>query len=122
MYQISDSIFIQPYFTPFPHDKILGQTKFKAFADDRLDVTKMIISVSDRVGNIVGKGEIARTSNFSFFHNVFKRLLSKTHQKVSLCWNGLIPIPNKPWSLCVCSTSLLKTLWEKEKLLVKSPN
>ena len=28
--------------------------------------------------------------------------------------------PNKPLVLCVCSTSLLKTLWEKEKLLVTS--
>ena len=28
--------------------------------------------------------------------------------------------PNKPWFLHVCSTSLLKTLWEKEKLLVTS--
>ena len=31
-----------------------------------------------------------------------------------------IPFPNKPWFLRVCSTSLLKTLWEKEKLLVTS--
>ena len=30
------------------------------------------------------------------------------------------PLPNKPWFLHVCSTSLLKTLWEKEKLLVTS--
>ena len=28
--------------------------------------------------------------------------------------------PNKPWFLRVCSTSLLKTLWEKEKLLVSN--
>ena len=28
--------------------------------------------------------------------------------------------PNKPWFLRVCSTSLLKTMWEKEKLLVTS--
>ena len=32
----------------------------------------------------------------------------------------LNPFPNKPWFLRVCSTSLLKTLWEKEKLLVTS--
>ena len=32
----------------------------------------------------------------------------------------LNPFPNKPWLLRVCSTSLLKTLWEKEKLLVTS--
>ena len=30
------------------------------------------------------------------------------------------PFSNKPWFLRVCSTSLSKTLWEKEKLLVRS--
>ena len=29
----------------------------------------------------------------------------------------LTPFPDKPWFLFVCSTKLLKTLWEKEKLL-----
>ena len=29
-------------------------------------------------------------------------------------------LPNKPCFLRVCSTSLLKTLWEKDKLLVTS--
>ena len=32
----------------------------------------------------------------------------------------LNPFSNKPWFLRVCSTSLLKTLWEKEKLLATS--
>ena len=74
-------------FNPFPHDKILDQTKFKAFADDKLNVTKRIISVFDRVEKIVGIGEIACTSNFSFSHNLFKKLLSQTH--LNLCGNGL---------------------------------
>ena len=30
------------------------------------------------------------------------------------------PFPNKPWFLRVCCKSLLKTLWEKKKLLVTS--
>ena len=34
---------------PLPVNKILDQTKLKAFADDKLNVTKMIISVFDRV-------------------------------------------------------------------------
>ena len=38
-------------------------------------------------------------------------------KKENLLFN---PFPNKPWFLRVCSTSLLKTLWEKEKLLVMS--
>ena len=33
---------------------------------------------------------------------------------------NLNPFPNKPWFLRVRRTSLLKTLWEKEKLLVTS--
>ena len=32
----------------------------------------------------------------------------------------LNPFPNKPWFLRVCSISLFKTMWEKEKLLVTS--
>ena len=32
--------------------------------------------------------------------------------------NVFNPFPNKPRFLHVCSTKLLKTLWEKEKLLV----
>ena len=28
--------------------------------------------------------------------------------------------PNKPWFVCVCSKSLLKTLWKKEKFFVTS--
>ena len=94
-------------FNPNPLDKILNQTKLK--------ITKMIISVFDRVENSVGKGEIAFTSNFSFSHNVFKRLLSQTRQNVSFCWNGLtaqcsllLTLQKKP----------LKTLSEKKKIPV----
>ena len=72
---------------PFPHDKILDQIKLKAFADKKINTTKMIISVFDIVENIVGKGEIACTSNFSFSHNVFN--VFPEALKVSLCGNGL---------------------------------
>ena len=58
---------------PFPHDKILGQTKLKAFADNKLNVTIMIISVFDRVENIVGKGEIARCEQFLLFPKCFQK-------------------------------------------------
>ena len=47
------------YFNSLPNNKILNQCKLKAFTDDKLNVTKMKISVFDRVENIVGKGEIA---------------------------------------------------------------
>ena len=51
----------------------------------------MMIFVFDRVENIVRKGESAGN-----------------------------PFQNKPLFLCVCSTNLLKTLWEKEKLLASN--
>ena len=45
-----------------------------------------------------------------------KSTLYDLHLK-NTCFNTF---PNKPWFLRVCSTSLLKTLWEKEKLLIPS--
>ena len=40
--------------------------------------------------------------------------------KTSFSWYRVHPFPNKPLFLRVCSTSLMKTLWEKEKLLMTS--
>ena len=40
-----------------PHDKILAIPKLKTFADDKFDVDKMMISVFDKVVNIMGKGK-----------------------------------------------------------------
>ena len=36
------------------------------------------------------KEKLLNTSNFSFSHSVFKRLVSQGRQKVSLCGNGLM--------------------------------
>ena len=58
-----------------------------------------------------GKGLLqtcGKKSNQHFSHTVF------------YCVRMLNPFPNKPWFLRVYSTSLLKTLWEKEKLLATS--
>ena len=74
---------------PFPHNKILDQTKLKAFADDKLDITKMIISVFDRVENIVGKGEIACTSNFSFYPQCFQKASFPEASKGVIVWEWL---------------------------------
>ena len=48
-------------------------------------------------------------SNLTTCHSLFKSSVQQIN-----------PFLNKPWFLCVCSISLLKTLWEKEKLLVTS--
>ena len=57
--------------------------------------------------NNVGKGINAGKMHSPLFHNI-----STISQ--------LNPFPNKSWFLHVCITSLLKTPWEKDKLLVTS--
>ena len=54
-----------------PINKILEVCKLKAFADDKINVTKMTISFFDRVENKCGKGENAVYQHFSFSHRVF---------------------------------------------------
>ena len=71
---------------PFPHNKILDQTKLKVFA--MTNVTKMIIFVTDSLENIMGKGEIACISNFSFSNYVLESLLSQTLQRCHCVWMG----------------------------------
>ena len=42
-----------------PNNKILDVTKLKAFADDKLNFAKIMLSLFDKVENTVGKGENA---------------------------------------------------------------
>ena len=56
-------------------------------------------------------------SNFSFSHSVFYPF---GELSVIFEWSRFNPFPNKPCFLRVCSTSPVKTLWVKEKLLVTS--
>ena len=45
-----------------PNNKILDVTKLKAFADDKINVAQIMISVFDRVENIL-KGENGKRRN-----------------------------------------------------------
>ena len=49
---------VQTVVNPLTDYKILDRTKLKAFADDKLNVTKMIIFVFNRAENIVGKEKL----------------------------------------------------------------
>ena len=62
-----------------------------------------MISVFDRVENSIRKGENAGNQKLSSSGTL--------NFKVILCVT-VNPFPNKPWFLRVCSTGLLKTLWE----------
>ena len=70
---------------PLPDDKILDWSKLKAFADDKLNV-KMIISVSDRVGNIVGKGEIVCTSILFLFPQCIQNVSFPDLSRCVIVW------------------------------------
>ena len=50
-----------------PNNNILDWTKLKAFADDKLNLTKNLKLVLGRVENIVGKGENAGDQHFLLF-------------------------------------------------------
>ena len=58
---------------PLPNDKTLDMTKPNAFADNKLNIAKMTISLLDRVENTVENGENAGYQHFfSFYHSVFQ--------------------------------------------------
>ena len=43
---------------PLPNDKIFDLTKLKAFADDKLNIVKMMIFLYNRVENTEEKGDV----------------------------------------------------------------
>ena len=59
-----------------PHNKILDVTKLKAFADDKLNIVKMAISLFDKVENTVGKGENTGYQHFLLFPQGFPEVSS----------------------------------------------
>ena len=52
-------VFHDHSFIPLPEDKILASSKMQAFVDDNCNVAQMVQSFSDRLENIVEKGENA---------------------------------------------------------------
>ena len=68
----------------------------------------------------MGKGEIARYMQFLLFPQRFQKACFPGASKGVIGWEWVNTLPKRPWSLHVCSTSLLKPLKEKEKLLLMS--
>ena len=69
----STEIVLCTYFNTLPHHKILDGSNLKAFKDNNFFVIKIIISVCDRVKNIVGKGENAGLQHFLHFPTMFSK-------------------------------------------------
>ena len=71
---------------PLPNDKILKLTKLKTFAVHKTNVAQMMISVFDRVENIVGKGENAGYKHFLHFPQCFQKAFPWESVKVQILW------------------------------------
>ena len=61
-------------------------TKLKAFADDKINVAKMTISLSNRVENTEGKGENAGYQHFLPFFQCFLKPSPLGSLKVGIVW------------------------------------
>ena len=60
--------------TLYQMTKFTAMTKLKAFADDEINIAKLMIHVFDRVENIVGKGENAGHQHFLLFPQCFQKV------------------------------------------------
>ena len=67
-----------------PNDNFFDGTKFKAFADDILNVAKIMIHVFDIVENIMGKGENADYQHFLLFPRCFQKASFSRSLKVGI--------------------------------------
>ena len=72
----------------FPKRQILDTFKLTDFADDNFKFDKNGRKFSKWVENTKGKEEILVTSNFSFSHSVFKRIVPQTRKKLGLFGKG----------------------------------
>ena len=61
-------------------------TKLKAFADDKVNVAKMMIALFNRVENTVGNGENAGYQHFLLFPHCFPKPSSLGSLKVGIVW------------------------------------
>ena len=73
-------------FKSLPNNKILDQSKLKAFADDKLKVIQKAKIVVDTTENIVGKEENAGYQHFLLFSQCFQKALSSGSLNVWIVW------------------------------------
>ena len=100
-----------------PNNKILDQTILKALADNKSNLTKMIISVLERVG----KGEIAQLDKqFLLFPECFQKASLPDPSKGQYHCVGMHGLTKQEYKLKVENT--LSQFLAREVLLVTEPN
>ena len=71
---------------PFPNDKMLDVTNLKAFANNKLNIARLMIYLLDSVENMVGKGENAGYQHFLLFPQCFPKPSHLGSLKVRISW------------------------------------
>ena len=71
-------------FNSLPNDSSLDQSKFKAFADDKIILTQKSKFVLGSVENIAGKGENSGYQHFLLFPQCFQKLCLSEVLKVEI--------------------------------------
>ena len=71
--------------------QILDLNAFKAFAGDKLNVVRIMISVCETEENIVGKGGNAGYQHFLLFPLCFQKPSLPGSLKVRIVWQKIIP-------------------------------
>ena len=82
--------------TLYQTTKFLAWSKLKAFADDKIDAVKMMISLIDRLENTGGIGENAGNQHFLLFPQCFPNPSSIGSLKVCIVWKRVNPLPHNP--------------------------
>ena len=87
-------------FNSLPSGIILDVTNMRAFAQDKLNIGKMTISLYDGVENTVGKGQNAGYQHFLLFPQCFPKPSSLGLLKVGIVWervNTLVCLLKSHW-------------------------
>ena len=102
------------------HD-VIGQSTVHMYSKTWLIYMAKLVCIGPLSFNLIRWIQICDKKNLTFVDccdKIFIKLALKN--VIKLAKGSLNPFPNKPWFLRVYSIIYLKTLWEKEKLLVTS--
>ena len=86
MLSIWKSLKMFSFVNSLPNDVFLGWSKFKAFADDKINDNENFKFVLGRVENIVGKGENAGYQPFLLYLQCFQKTSFSRLLKVRIVW------------------------------------
>ena len=111
---------LKSHFNSLPNDRILDWSKLKAICSRQIKCNSEPEICFGKGRKYCGKRRKCWLLTFSPFPTMFSKGLFVRVVQSRDCVVKVNPFPNKPCFIHVYSTGPLKTLWEKEKLLVTS--